>query len=248
MSKYTKTILAMDQLQGRQEGIRDYLEHLEFQAWVLAHHYRIDVRPDESAIQTLIPIARDRLRRTHAKLNQLAHEELPDPGAIMGVSQQLYWGLTRGLQQLDSNVEVPQGALPGGTLGGGYILSFGSGPPSGEERGQAARLRERRSTEEPRELRRQVFNGVVKSIEGTRTVVLLECEGQRQRRTMSTEALRRNGIRHEGQALTIVTRERRRADGGFRTEVDIDPVGSPAKRSVKPVRPGTDFSKFKDMG
>ena len=98
-----------------------------------------------------------------------------------------------------------------------------------------------------REVRRQTFDGCVKRIEGGTATVLLECDGQRQLRTMRAGQLAGSGIRVEGQAFTLVVCELRRPDGRFRTQIDLEPVGDPEKRTVKPIRLNADFSRFKDM-
>ena len=106
------------------------------------------------------------------------------------------------------------------------------------------------------------FNGLVKQFEGETATVLLECDGQRQMRTMKRSLLRKNGVRHQGQAFTLEIcgachgvgmveapdPERwarcSRCNGKSTT---IAPAGDPSKRTIKPIRPGADFSKFKDM-
>jgi hypothetical protein len=78
------------------------------------------------------------------------------------------------------------------------------------------------------------FNGIVKSFEGDKAVVLLQDGGRTQRRIMEKSVLAEHGVLYERQAFTIT--------------VTIAPVGDPSKRTIKAVRPGADFSKFKGMG
>lgn len=106
------------------------------------------------------------------------------------------------------------------------------------------------------------FNGIVKEFEGDTAIVLLEDNGQTQRRTMNRKLLTQYGIRHKRQAFTIEICDACHGVGMVKAprptqwnrcgkcngrHTTIAPVGDPSKRTIKPIRPGADFSKFKDM-
>lgn len=203
----------------------------------------------QRAIESLLKNAYVTLQYAHFTFGRVAaHRPALEPGGAKAASAALYSGVTRPVEMLLSTIRTRSGIAQfelGVERYAGTEDRLGF-EPQAPDLARAERAPRSRAPELP-ELRRQVFDGVVKRFEGQYAFVLLECDGRQQRRRMSREELGAAGVRFEGQAFTIVIREVRRPNGRPRKEVDIDPVGDPNVFTTKPVATPVDISRFKDL-
>lgn len=231
-----------------EQDVRDSFE-LELRAAEIPQQYYLGESWQGDAPEQLLLGMYKHLHKTHGSLAQVVYRGLLDPQQIEAISGDLYCQVTGPLKRLVGSTKVSRHQsssihrrshlystqvmlAPDSVDDADESTVSSSGPPA---------------VPAPRELRRTTFDGMIKHIDGATATVVLSTDGRREPRTMSTEELAKNDVRFEGQAFTIVVRELQRPNGRVRKEIEIDPVGDPTTRTVKALRPDSDFTKFRNM-